>query len=147
MKDVHKEYGGRKRNRCLRMSTTMELACTLAETYSPQDNIVFAPVKIKMDFIHTMFKTGNSSCLKTRQYHLELGIWLLQQVNNPIFHARALFQHAFYWAGNDKFTVLTTNYKKSYTLHQIYQFGLGSLYVPRRCFIQPYLLPVSYWYI
>jgi hypothetical protein len=51
MKDVHKEYDGRKRNRCLRMSTTMELACTLAETYSPQDNIAFAPVKINMDFI------------------------------------------------------------------------------------------------
>jgi len=69
VKDVHKECGGRKRNRCLRMSTAIELACTSAETYSPQDNIAFAPVKINMDFIHTMFKRGNSSCLKTRKYH------------------------------------------------------------------------------
>jgi hypothetical protein len=96
VKDVHKECGGRKRNTCSRMSTRMELACTLAETYSPQDNIAFAPVKINMDFIHTMFKRGNRSCLKTRQYHLELGIWLLQQVHNPIFRARALLQHEFY---------------------------------------------------
>jgi len=96
VKDVHKECGGRKRNRCSRMSTTMELACTLAETYSPQYNIALAPVKINMDFIRTMFKRGNRSCLKTRQYYLELGIWLLQQVHNPIFHARALLQHAFY---------------------------------------------------
>jgi len=78
------------------MSTTMELACTLAEMYSPQDNIAFTPLKINMDFIHTMLKRGNNSCLKTRPYQLELGIWLLQEVNIPIFHARALLQHAFY---------------------------------------------------
>jgi hypothetical protein len=49
VKDVQKKYGGRKRSRCLRMSPTMELACTLAEKYSPQNNIAFAPVKINME--------------------------------------------------------------------------------------------------